>query len=122
MEGAVSSEEDSAQNQAGAAAHQDSGFAGRLRGHGECSGHAQSFRHKIGLRPRLQGERDLRSGTFRTRWFPACCPMRAPFTKLSRWTFLCRDVRRPPTLFFMFVSELLEGRQPDLSAKTRFGA
>jgi coenzyme F420-reducing hydrogenase gamma subunit len=49
VEGAVSSERRSAQNQDCPRAHEDPGLAGGLRGHGQRSGNAQSIRHQGGL-------------------------------------------------------------------------
>ena len=52
---------------------------------------------------------------------PALLPTRVPCTSLSTWMFIFRAARRRPT-HLLRCNELLEGRTPDLTLKTRFGS
>ena len=42
-------------------------------------------------------------------------------TRWSRWTSTCPAARRSPNAILFVLSELLEGRKPDLGSKLRFG-
>ena len=74
------------------------------------------------LRPGLCGERYAQSGSAHAERFPPCCRRPGRFTNLSTWTCTCRAALPPPTPSYLVLTDILEGRCPDLSAKTRFGA
>ena len=121
VEGAVSSEEDLHKILTIRARIRRSGLAGRLRGHRQCAVDAQSFRGAT---------RCAIAPTARTLLWTPGCPTRCPELSPS-----CVPVHEvvpvdvfvpgcPPSadVISISLSELLEGRSPELSAKTRFGA
>ena len=78
VEGAVSSEEDLHKIKTRARAHENSGLAGRLRGHRQCAGHAQSLRRKAVLTRAYLENATLRPADSATRSFPPLLPIARP--------------------------------------------
>ena len=122
VEGAISSVEDEHKIHHIRKAHQISHRDGRLRGHRQCAGHAQSLWAGADSRARLSMKTSRPSRRFPACIVPALLDRVRPvheFVKVDMYLPGC-----PPSAdtFYTVLSELLAGRTPDVASLTRFGA
>ena len=123
VEGAVSSEEDLHKIRLIRAAHQDAGFAGRLRRHRQRASHAESLWRGSGSAIVPICENATLDPQIPNQVVPKLLPRARPVHEVVAGGRVCsRMPAVAPTSIFYVLTELLEGRKPELSAKTRFGA